>query len=279
MKKNSAFSLMEVSIVVLIVGIIIAGTLQSSALVRKMRLNTAKSLTRSAPVPGIKDLVLWYETTLETSFNDSEQFSDGGYLTTWYDNSPQSPNKNNATQATQANQPKYYFTSFDGAIPSARLDGNDSMAFDGSRLIGNPYTIFVVEQRRSGAATSYFITGSGSADNQVLTLGYLTATQLVQSHYGTELDYGTLSAYSSPMPRILTYMADSTNGKQAWINGGNAYSDAAQTGLLTSFTGAMIGNTYVGDLGEVIIFSRDLETYERQAVEKYLSKKFKVKVT
>lgn len=279
MKKNSAFSLIEVSIVILVVSILIAGTLNSSVLVRKMRLSTAKSLTKAAPVPAIKDLVLWYETALETSFNDSEQFSDGGYITTWYDNSPQSPNKNNATQATQANQPKYYFTSFDGAIPSVRMDGNDSMAFDGTRLINNPYTIFVVEQRRSGASTSYFITGSGSANNQVLTLGYLTATQLVQSHYGTELDYGTLPAYDSPMPRILTYMADSINGKQAWINGGTAYSDAAQTSLLTSFSGAMIGNTYVGDLGEVIIFSRDLETYERQAVEKYLGKKFRVKVS
>lgn len=61
MKKNSAFSLIELSIVILIVGIIIAGVTQSSSLIRKMRLSSARQLT-------------------STSFDNAEQVGLGAYI-------------------------------------------------------------------------------------------------------------------------------------------------------------------------------------------------------
>lgn len=52
--KKSAFSLIELSIVILIVGILIAGVTQSSRMVGKSRIKTAKTLTQSSPVGSIK---------------------------------------------------------------------------------------------------------------------------------------------------------------------------------------------------------------------------------
>ena len=63
--KSLAFSLIELSIVILIIGILIAGVTQGSRLVRESRVKTAQTLTQSSDVSSIKDLVLWLDATKE----------------------------------------------------------------------------------------------------------------------------------------------------------------------------------------------------------------------
>lgn len=103
--KNKAFSLIELSVVILIIGILVAGVTQSSRLVKRMRLQTAQNLTQSSPVASIKDLTAWYETTLEKSFNDNEE-QDQSDITVWYDVNPFSTVRNDATPPAVANRPQ-----------------------------------------------------------------------------------------------------------------------------------------------------------------------------
>lgn len=107
-KSLKAFSLIELSIVVLIVGIIVAGVTQSTSLVRKMRLSTAKSLTASSDIASIPNLTTWLETTKDESLIDSEE-DDGDTISVWYDINPQQTLKNNAQQlsATSNLHPTY----------------------------------------------------------------------------------------------------------------------------------------------------------------------------
>ena len=60
-QKNiqKAFSLIELSIVILIIGILVAGVTQSSRLVSQFRLISARNITLSSPVPTIKNLAYW----------------------------------------------------------------------------------------------------------------------------------------------------------------------------------------------------------------------------
>jgi len=60
--SNKAFSLIELSIVILIIGILVAGVTSSSRLVKRMKIITAQNLTTSSPISSIKDLIFWYET-------------------------------------------------------------------------------------------------------------------------------------------------------------------------------------------------------------------------
>jgi len=90
--KSRAFSLIELSIVILIIGIIIAGVTQGSRLVREFKLKTAQTLTRSSPVSSIKGLSAWFETSLENSFLESEM-DENVAITQWNDINPQSTNK------------------------------------------------------------------------------------------------------------------------------------------------------------------------------------------
>ncbi len=50
MKRQQAFSLIELSIVILVVGILIAGVMQGRELISKVHLQTARLLTTSSPV-------------------------------------------------------------------------------------------------------------------------------------------------------------------------------------------------------------------------------------
>ena len=120
MKKHKAFSLIELSIVIVIIGIIIAGVTQGSRLVKQMKLSSARTQTQSSPISSIKNLELWLESTSEKSFDDAET-EDGATVTTWYDINPQSSVKNNATQATDANKPIYVSSAING-LPA--LSGN-----------------------------------------------------------------------------------------------------------------------------------------------------------
>ena len=59
-KNHKAFSLIELSVVILIIGILVAGVTSSSRSVKRMKILTAQNLTTSAPVSSIKDLIFWY---------------------------------------------------------------------------------------------------------------------------------------------------------------------------------------------------------------------------
>ena len=74
---KKAFSLIELSVVVLIIGILIAGISQSSRLVRAMKLSTARSLTRSSDVNSIQNLTAWFDATAEGVFSSSCDYSAG----------------------------------------------------------------------------------------------------------------------------------------------------------------------------------------------------------
>lgn len=284
--SQKAFSLIETSIVLLIIGILVAGVTQGSRLIRASKLQTAQNLTTNSPVTGIPNLSAWWETSLESSFLAAEAV-DTTSISTWYDNNVQSSYKNNFVQATADNQPKFYENIFNGAIPAIRFDGtNDFMTFDGSPLIGTPYTIFIVEQRR--VANAGIMTILGGTDNGTVNgnmhLGYRSNTTITHAQFTNDIDY-TISAFASIVPRIHTFWMSKTSGKKYYLNGGTT-ADAAssgQTATMVSYTGSSIGRSvwlyYNGDVAEVIIFTRSLKDEERQSIETYLSKKYGIGIS
>ena len=64
-KKSRAFSLLELSIVILIIGILIAGVTQASRLVAQAKISAAQTQTQSSPVHSINGILLLIEDVLE----------------------------------------------------------------------------------------------------------------------------------------------------------------------------------------------------------------------
>ena len=256
-------------------------------MVRKSQLQTARNLTTSSPISGVKDLMLWYETSLESSFKTTEAMNNTE-ISVWYDNNKQSIANNNATQGFSSFKPKFIENVFQG-IPAIRFDGlNDSLSYNGQFLAKINYTIFVVEQRRS-SGWNFFMGGTEGLTNKNLQLGYVSPivtetidsnTIIAHSHYENSINFTTTN-YSFPTPKIHTFWFSKTSGKKYWLQGGNNpdKTSPTQTTELTSYNGSAVGKVfnnyyYNGDIAEIVIFARDLKDVERRDIEAYLSKKY-----
>ncbi len=299
--NKKAFSLIELSIVLLIIGIIIAGVTQSSRLIVQFKVSTGKNLTQSGPVASIKGLSAWYETTLETSFTEAESEDStlvSTPVTTWYDNNPASSIKHNAT-GSSTTRPLHYANCM-SALPCLRFDGTDDiLEFDGTFLVGVDYTIFVVEQRRLATALYFLGNNAATTANTGLTFGYSDTSTVTFGHGDNSNLYtvGTspeIAAYSAPSPTLHTFV-NSTIAQGAatfthYLNGSATASTKTDVGTpalstLTAFGNAAIGTGYdgsaqayfTGDIGEIIMYTRALKAEERVSVEDYLLKKWSIR--
>jgi prepilin-type N-terminal cleavage/methylation domain-containing protein len=289
--NKKAFTLIEISVVILIISVMIVGVITSKSILTKSRLANAQSLTQQSFVNEINnDLIAWYETSLEGSFKSSELKNDGSYITVWNDSNKSVVTKNNATVATPlntGNQPILIQNVFYNSIPGLRFSGSQYLNFDGTKFAQNSYTVFVVEQRSSNKSENYFIGGTGSSSNGNLSLGYGSDTSILFSHYSNDFTR-SIASYKPQTPIMHTFLFNNTIGKKHSINGGSiAINTPAQTTSITSFNQAMIGaynpsgtlKTYVGDLAEIIMFKRSLKTEEIKAIESYLGSKYGIPVS
>ena len=63
--NRSAFTLIELSIVLIIIGLLVSGVVAGKIIIDKAKLTSARSATKSSVVPQIEDLVLWLDAAGE----------------------------------------------------------------------------------------------------------------------------------------------------------------------------------------------------------------------
>lgn len=273
--KRRAFSLIEVSVVLVIIGIFIAGIFASNAFITKARLAAAQSLLKSSPIRSIKANALWLETGALDSFADSEA-SDGTPLTTWYE---QRSATSKVTLTAVDGGPTYSNTI--NRIHAVKFAGAGYFTFDGSFLNNTDYTITILEKREASGGNNYFLGDSAATTtNQSLLLGYSADGQIIHSQ-GASSSYSALvSGYfnSSDTPRLLTFTHSSTAGKKLYINGVLAAKDETNLAPLTGIGTLSFGKGYTGQIGELAIFTRAIGAEEIKSVEGYIAQKFSLKL-
>ncbi len=272
--KSRAFTLIELSVIILIIGIMISGTFIGTRIIAKSRLAAAESLARSSPVPGIKDNMLWLETSLSASI-DSSQASDGAAVTAWYD---QSSNAAKPLVVAVGTGPTYANTI--NHVHAIKFDGSTAnylQISDASFLNGTDYTIMVLEKRQSSASNNYFIGETSGSPNTSLALGYGSDSTVIHAQGNQSYATGaSVSSYASSTdkPRQFTFVHSSTAGNSTYINGILAAQDATKTAHLSGITSLAIGKGYTGEIGEIAIYARALKPEERQPIEDYAGKKW-----
>ena len=293
MKNNrnfSAFSLIEISIVILIVGILVAGVTQSSRLISQAKINSAQSLTQSSPASSVKNMSLWIESTLDTSF-DLAETDNSSTITNWYDINPQVSSKSNFTSTAK---PTYLLNSINGR-PAIKFNGasNFMTAENFSNIITKSATVFAVVKMPSNLADQV-IFGKRSTNANIEL-----ATTLAANYWSFCDATSCIKPTNSPTPAIsannpyvlsVVYTGNSvtsstTSTGLTFFNNGTALSSGSQTtssapdnsvtapltlGASTSGTTAFFG----GHIGEIIIYDRALKREERQSIETYLGKKW-----
>lgn len=96
--KNSslgAYSLIEVSLLVILIGVLVAGIYQGNNIYQESVLSRSQSLTQNSIIGRTSNVLLWYETTLDSSFN-SKQRVDNQPIHMWLDNNSKSVERHHA---------------------------------------------------------------------------------------------------------------------------------------------------------------------------------------
>jgi prepilin-type N-terminal cleavage/methylation domain-containing protein len=283
---KKAFSLVELSMVILIVGILIAGVSRGIDLYQDMRLATARSLTQNSRVNRIEDLTMWFEATSEKSFEKPNP-NDGDRIALWKNINFKLSNRIDVAQSTQASKPFYVRNAINN-IPALR--------FDNAQLLVAS-NVKISEIVSSNQATVFMVQNNFSGDSTTTTFGWNSGNYRFQSHAQEGgkvlIDYGNPGRTSTAtltnflnQNKIITFLKNGSNG-QVKINSEILPNSSTSTATMDTSLSAdfSIGkyipdNNYffLGYIGELIIFKRALTDAEVNDIEKYLSKKWSIKI-
>lgn len=293
--KIFAFSLVELSLVILVVGILLLAVTNGASLIGKSKIASAIALTNSSPVSGINGLAIWMESVDVNNiavgssgsgiFGDPED-EDG--VSGWRDRNPQSSEKILFSALSDDTRPIYTREGING-IPTIRFDGsNDTLA--SSRQInslkftnGKEITIFLVakESDRPSFFELYFSHQPSSNGKITIEADYNEKVKMCFTISNCFPSVATITDQN-----IVSTFIKSQNNLDIYINGG-ASADASKANSNEEITPGD-ANAYIGsnssdlfvdaDIGEIIIFNRALRDIERRAVEEYLGKKWGIEV-
>lgn len=301
-KQKSAFSFIEISIVLLIISIATAGVIISKKIIRQGRVANAQKQTTNSPAKEMESVFLWFDATSELSFIENEILDTIAYpsndgISIWYDLNPNPETRKNATAPTSSNQPHYYSDCINH-LPCLRFDGtNDYFTLSAEKLANNDYSIFVVEQKRKSGLNPIIGRASSPSANSSIEIGYdandkfflaqggqlsnaydYTPSPAISSNFAPHLHSIVNSSATSGSSNASHYYDGSTTASSANLTGGGLSSLSSCTDTKIGVNNNGSGTTYYqGDIGEIIIFNKPLSAQERRSVEEYLLNKWHIK--
>jgi prepilin-type N-terminal cleavage/methylation domain-containing protein len=285
---KKAFSLIEISVVILIIGMLIAGISQGIDLYQDMRLATARSLTLNSRVNRIEDLTMWFEATSEQSFEKPNP-NDGERIALWKNINFKLFNRIDVAQANLASKPFY--------VRNA-INGNPALRFNDSQFLAVS-DVALFDLAMSDQVTVFFVQKTICCYSQISTFGWYSPSYRFQAHTANHItfDFGICCTHN--VSRITTgslsqdnvnkgIIATLTRRKELLrikINGKSIIENSSNSSVLEKNEKGIFeigrfgnGNYLSGYLGEFIIFRRGLADFEINEVEQYLSKKWAIKI-
>jgi hypothetical protein len=280
--KKTAFSLVELSMILLFIGILISGVVfNKSNIFTKARLLYSTSNTT---VSDISDLALWLDVANKDGFNASESIN-GASVSLWKNMSPQNYGNIDVQQTTASAKPTYALDSEDG-LPMLSFDGGDSLVtasvISGYEIAkAEEVTIFFVQKYTSGATATINWQPSGS--NRINTHIAWNDNTLYWDFVNNRVSGAEPAGFDDVWNIIAVGRRSSNDTGFVRVNGGSSdHLSGSMTASLGTASTALLyihnspGTSFIGDMREVIIFKRELTTSEINEVEEYLSNKWDI---
>ena len=287
-RRGKGFSLVEMSIVLLIIGILIAGISRGIDLYADFKIQTAQKLTINSPVSRIEGLALWLETTLEKSFQT--KMVNNSEVPRWNNISPFDLNPKNAfsyliNQST-SKQPTFLENNINGlpAIQFKKSSQNCMSVESGFDNNTENVTIFV-------AIIANSVNNQGRIIEKWSDFAYpypyvLRPNFVIAIFKNGDQAWSSFDAEKIGFPYVVSARRVKPGNLSIWVNGVkgadgvvNIQSDTTNNSpLYIACQGATTGGVF-GDfnVGEIIIYSRALSDVEILRVNKYLSQKWNIK--
>jgi len=284
------FSMIELSISLMIISILIGFSIKGGALISYGKTLAARSSSANSPFISDKDLTLWLNSVSESAFSEPSSTQNVASMTNlaridrWSDSKPSLDAKLNLDQSTSASMPAYRDSAIN-TLPGVFFDGGDSLQassispiqlFSDSRA-----TIFIVLRYFSGNSNIF----SWSSGNNAVLLSGLSATNVLSFRFGgtnaaqsqTSFAFSSSADFSSS-PKILT-LVKNKNSMSMRMNGaaiGSGNSSATSFIDSSAAGNLLIGSSLSGLIGEVIVFKTALDADYISKIEDYLSKKWSI---
>jgi len=280
-KNNKSFSLIELSIVLIIIGLLITGVVGSKILMKKARLSGARLLTLSSPIPQIEDLVYWLEPVLDGAFQDvnGATVEWGGKVNTWVNKAGFSGKMSaNATQTTDSLRPIALEEGVN-KLPVLSFT-NASLILNNSPKFTNEFTLFFVGTQTTTSTQVYLMGGSGWGASPALLSNSTTAF----TWYNPNESEVISTTASSGLHAIALRRKDKED-LDIFFDGALAVSKQASTADANDFEGdslVSIGSedgiicNYVGEIAEIAIYDRFLTDDEILKIQNYFMQKYKI---
>lgn len=301
-KTKKAFSLTEISIVITIIGIIIAGIIGSNFVIKKFSIDIASKRPKTAEsviitfTPQLKDnLILWLDAANENSFSqdiiDQDQipyWKSVNFLDTTY----------KITQNNQTNMPTYHEYGINN-LPAIYFDGNDFLLKNNlnSQLTKNKseITIFTVLTLEGSSAYIYdlYNPSTNILLSSQINNNYSSTSSNIKLSYGSTNDASNSSNHESLFdkdkflkPQIIT-MIRRNDISQILVNNSNFGNNSSSNN--SNLPNNVVADFYLGSknnsslffngyIAELIIFNKGLSDDQITHINKYLSKKWQIKL-
>ncbi len=275
-RKKTAFSLIELSMVITVIAILISvAIIGGSKMAINARLVGARAMSASSPVRDIEGLAAWFDATAVNSFVDSEILSSTRQSSWWMDVGNQT--YNHSLYGGGSYRPIYNPNS---------LNGLPSLSFNSSAISSYPSPAINTDINR-GISMFAVINYSG-CPNAFGGIIYKSDTSYYLFHNAagqvvTYLSTSPLSYNNQTIVISVILSIDPTNSNAAekiYVNGANVSSVTGN--IVRENSGSLSVGYGLGDrfsiskMGEIIMYSRDLSDVERQDIESYLMEKWKI---
>lgn len=290
-KNKKAFSLLEVSIVLLVIAVAVAGFLQSTVVIKKVKRSAADAATDSfrAYVTSMDGLLMWLDASAPNSFNGSvDAPADGTTLTQWQDVVADiNPLAGRIVFNDVLGDPTYKSDGING-LPAVEFDGNDGLRYYPGIIEAGDDDYTVVAVYKPGAATfgCIFNQGKNSGYNYPAETG---SRFCLRSGFANEVD---INAYAIDVRYLGNFNIGSNesiivmrqNERDIIAYDGLTKSSVQSNGDLNLTQGIVeIGSDtyayeeYQGLISEILVFDRVLLDDEIQTIQDYINGKYGIK--
>ena len=281
--KKFAFSLIELSIVILVIGILMVGVSQGYNLVRSAQISNARGITAKSPISQMQGLLAWYETSMKESL-DQSKLKDGDSISTWKDISPNSILNGYNQLTTTASANITFAQSSINKIPAIKFSGISKLSLGNfTQGSSSQATVFLVVKLNYVPDTSNYKTifDGNSAD-----FSFSIKSNGVQLNTGTAVATAYADGFSNSGEYVIAIYFNGSNSK-VFIN--NTNSMIASSDIVSSTANQLAGmtlgnnrsgtNGFSGFISEVAVFNRVIKVAERKEIFTYFSKKYKIEIT
>ena len=294
-KSNAGFSMIELSITILVIGVLVVGIIKGSKILREAKLKSAQSLTKGSIITSTDDLILWLETSMDGSVNNkpANTIAESAQITSWNDAS-----FNKYVLRSAGSTPPSFTASGIGSLPSIQFDGvDDGLDVSGFNLGAN-YSVFVVFKSNTTSIQQEFMAlRKTGTDNFAMFLELAIGGTFRSVHRSPVSTTGgdsvtSVSAFSTNKNYIYSYIRNYSKSRtDLWLNNTSFISGGAATlgafdvnnlelavGFLGLAPGFVTYRNLNGMMSEMIVINRAVKDSERTEIQSYLSRKYDIKL-